>query len=148
MLQGDFSMTNVEELHEKLMARGQHPVFDNNTQAILEEVGYHLDEAHTDKYRELRKKNVDGREIPQIISAELNLFDVIEKSCKDWDGGYVIMGAVGNGDFFCLRDPNGIRHCYYIQTKAREHDENFLAGTKPDIFHLGIANGQNTVFGV
>lgn len=116
MLQGDFSMTNVEELHEKLMARGQHPVFDTNTQAILEEVGYHLDEAHTDKYRELRNKNVDGREIPQLISAELNLFDVIGKSCKDWDGGYVIMGAVGNGDFFCLRDPNGIRHCYYVQT--------------------------------
>lgn len=116
MLQGDYSMTNVEELHEKLMARGQHPVFDTNTQAILEEVGYYLDEAHTDKYRELRNKNVDGREIPQIISAELNLFDVIEKACKDWDGGYVIMGAVGNGDFFCLRDPHGIRHCYYILT--------------------------------
>ncbi|MBQ2116413.1 MAG: hypothetical protein II193_07495, partial [Lachnospiraceae bacterium] len=59
---------------------------------------------------------MDGREIPQIISAELNLFDVIGKSCKDWDGGYVIMGAVGNGDFFCLRDPHGIRHCYYVKT--------------------------------
>ena len=102
MLQGDFSMTNVEELHERLMARGQHPVFDNNTQAVLEEVGYYLDEAHTDKYRELRKKEIDGREIPQIISAELNLFDVIGKSCKDWDGGYVLMGAVSCPSVFFL----------------------------------------------
>ncbi len=116
MLQGDFSMTNVSELHEKLIARGQHPVFDTNTQAILEEVGYYLDEAHTDHYRQLRNQNVDGRDIPAIISAELNLFDVISKASRDWDGGYTIMGGVGNGDFFCLRDPHGIRYCYYVLT--------------------------------
>ncbi|MBR1997304.1 MAG: amidophosphoribosyltransferase [Akkermansia sp.] len=116
MLQGDMGITNLEELHQKLISRGQHPVFGTAIQTLLEEVGYYLDEAHTDIYRSLRDKKVDGQEIPHIISAELDLFDIISKASRDWDGGYCLTGAVGNGDFFCLRDPNGIRHCHYILT--------------------------------
>ena len=26
------------------------------------------------------------------------------------------MGAIGNGDYFCLRDPHGIRPCHYLIT--------------------------------
>ncbi|MBE6435581.1 MAG: amidophosphoribosyltransferase [Akkermansiaceae bacterium] len=116
MLQGDMGITNLEELHQKLISRGQHPVFGTAIQTLLEEVGYYLDEAHTDIYRSLRDKKVDGQEIPHIISAELDLFDIISKASRDWDGGYCLTGAVGNGDFFCLRDPHGIRHCHYILT--------------------------------
>ena len=116
MLQGTMGITNISELHEKLISRGQHPVFGTDIQTLLEEVGYYLDEAHTDLYRQLRDRNVDGREIPNIISAELDLYDIIGKATKDWDGGYTITGGVGNGDFFCLRDPHGIRYCYYVLT--------------------------------
>lgn len=116
MLMGTMGITNVEELHQKLISRGQHPVYGPDIQTLMEEVGYYLDEAHTDLYRQLRDKNVDGREIPNIISAELDLFDIVSKASKDWDGGYTIMGGVGNGDFFCLRDPHGIRYCYYVLT--------------------------------
>ena len=116
MMQGNMGITNISELHEKLISRGQHPVFGADIQTLMEEVGYYLDEAHTDLYRQLRDKNVDGREIPHIISAELDLFDIIGKASKEWDGGYTIMGGIGNGDFFCLRDPHGIRYCYYILT--------------------------------
>lgn len=116
MLQGTMGITNISELHEKLISRGQHPVFGTDIQTLLEEVGYYLDEAHTDLYRQLRDRNVDGREIPNIISAELDLYDIIGKASKDWDGGYTITGCVGNGDFFCLRDPHGIRYCYYVLT--------------------------------
>ncbi len=116
MMQGNMGITNISELHEKLISRGQHPVFGPDIQTLMEEVGYYLDEAHTDLYRQLRDKNVDGREIPHIISAELDLFDIIGKASKDWDGGYTIMGGIGNGDFFCLRDPHGIRYCYYVLT--------------------------------
>lgn len=116
MMQGNMGITNISELHEKLISRGQHPVFGPDIQTLMEEVGYYLDEAHTDLYRQLRDKKVDGREIPHIISAELDLFDIIGKASKDWDGGYTIMGGIGNGDFFCLRDPHGIRYCYYVLT--------------------------------
>ncbi len=116
MMQGNMGITNISELHQKLISRGQHPVFGTDIQTLLEEVGYYLDEAHTDIYRQLRDRNVDGQEIPNIISAELDLYDIISKASKDWDGGYTIMGGVGNGDFFCLRDPHGIRYCYYVLT--------------------------------
>ncbi len=116
MLQGDMGITNLEELHQKLISRGQHPVFGTAIQTLLEEVGYYLDEAHTDLYRQLRDQNVDGREIPNIISSKLDLYDIVSKASRDWDGGYCLTGAIGNGDFFCLRDPNGIRHCHYILT--------------------------------
>ncbi len=116
MLLGNFNMTNADELNRTLIERGQHPVFDTDTQAVLEEIGYYLDEAHTDIYRELRDKKTPGREIPCVISRRLDLYDIIGKASQNWDGGYCVMGAVGNGDFFCLRDPHGIRPCHYVLT--------------------------------
>lgn len=57
-----------------------------------------------------------GPEIPHAISSRLNIQEIIHNSAKQWDGGYAIMGAIGNGDYFCLRDPHGIRPCHYLIT--------------------------------
>lgn len=111
MVQGNFNMTNTGELNRKMMERGQHPVFDTDTQTVLEEIGFHLDEAHTDLYHELRVKGMDGKDIPVQISERLDLHKVISESAQAWDGGYAICGAVGNGDMFVMRDPRGIRPC-------------------------------------
>lgn len=116
MLLGNFNMTNVSELNRRLIERGQHPVFGTDTQTVLEEIGFYLDEAHTDIYRELRDSGVPGAEIPNIIARRLDMVDIIRKSTCGWDGGFTILGAVGCGDFFCLRDPHGIRPCHYIRT--------------------------------
>lgn len=115
MLLGNFNMTNAPELNRKLIERGQHPIFGTDTQTVLEEIGYYLDEAHTDIYRELRN-TMPGKEIPREISRRLDLYDIVGKASRAWDGGFCIMGGVGNGDFFCLRDPHGIRPCHYILT--------------------------------
>ncbi len=113
MVLGNFNMTNAPELNQRLINRGQHPIFGTDTQTVLEEVGYYLDEAHTDIYREMRNK-IAGREMPEEISSRLDIFDIIGKASQGWDGGFCIMGGTGNGDFFCLRDPHGIRPCHYI----------------------------------
>lgn len=115
MLLGNFNMTNAPELNRKLIERGQHPIFGTDTQTVLEEIGYYLDEAHTDIYRELRG-TIPGEKIPQEISKRLDMYDIVGKASQAWDGGFCIMGAVGNGDFFCLRDPHGIRPCHYVMT--------------------------------
>ncbi len=115
MLLGNFNMTNAPELNRKLIERGQHPIFGTDTQTVLEEIGYYLDEAHTDIYRELRN-TMPGQDIPREISRRLDLYDIVSKASRAWDGGFCIMGGVGNGDFFCLRDPHGIRPCHYILT--------------------------------
>lgn len=115
MVLGNFNMTNARDLNHHLIQRGQHPVFDTDTQTVLEEIGYHLDEAHDAIYRRERDLETDGALIPSIISRELDLRRILEKCGRIWDGGYAIAGVVGNGDAFVLRDPNGIRPCHYYE---------------------------------
>ncbi len=115
MVLGNFNMTNAADLNHHLINRGQHPVFGIDTQTVLEEIGYHLDEQHDDLYRRERDKGTEGREIPGIISKELNVGEIIRQCGSIWDGGYAIAGVVGNGDGFVFRDPNGIRPCHYYE---------------------------------
>ena len=114
MVMGNFNMTNAAELNEVLINRGQHPVFGTDTQTVLEEIGYHLDEEHTDLYRELRDSGVPGAEMPEKISAALDVPKLVAESAAAWDGGYTICGAIGNGDMFVMRDPRGIRPCHML----------------------------------
>ena len=115
MVLGNFNMTNTRQLNDTMRRRGQHPVVDTDTQTVLEEVGFHLDEAHTHLYHQLRDAKMDGLEIPAEISRRLNVAQIIRESAEIWDGGYAIAGAIGNGDLFVMRDPNGIRPCFYVQ---------------------------------
>lgn len=116
MVMGNFNMTNVAELNDVLIRRGQHPVFGTDTQTVLEEIGYHLDEHHTDLYRCLRDQGVPGPEIPEKISAALDVPRLVAESAASWDGGYTICGVIGNGDMFVMRDPRGIRPCHMLVT--------------------------------
>ena len=117
MVLGNFNMTNAAELNQVLLERGQHPIFGTDTQTVLEEIGYHLDEAHTDLYRKLRDSGTDGRDMPERISEELNIAQIVGESAQAWDGGYSICGVVGNGDMFVMRDPHGIRPCHMLVTE-------------------------------
>lgn len=114
MLAGNFNMTNVHQLNSRLVARGAHPIFDTDTQTVLEEIGYHLDEEHQRLYHELRDQGVPSHEISAIISERLDPIDILRQAAEGWDGGYVLAGMIGNGDSFVMRDPNGIRPAFYI----------------------------------
>ena len=46
MLAGNFNLTNTAELNDSLIAIGQHPIFATDTQAILERIGFCLDDEH------------------------------------------------------------------------------------------------------
>ncbi len=115
MVMGNFNLTNTAALNHIMMQRGQHPVFGTDTQTVLEEIGFQLDEAHTQLYHELRDAGMPGAEIPGHISRRLDVPALIEKSAALWDGGYTIVGVIGNGDLFVMRDPNGIRPCFYYE---------------------------------
>lgn len=112
---GNFNLTNTEELNRSLIAMGQHPIFATDTQAILEKIGFFLDEEHEDIYRFLRKRDIGGAELSQRISEDLDVTRVITRAAQKWDGGYVLCGLIGNGDAFVVRDPSGIRPCFYFQ---------------------------------
>lgn len=112
MLAGNFTITNEKELNNSLIERGQHPIFGTDTQAVLEELGFHLDEAHDRIYRQMRDQKMQGHRIPKIISNELDPVQILRDATQGWDGGYAIAGLIGNGDAFVMRDPQGIRPCF------------------------------------
>jgi amidophosphoribosyltransferase len=115
MVMGNFNLTNTSELDSMMRRRGQHPVTGTDTQSVLEEIGFQLDEAHTVLYHQLRDEGIALEDISSIINEQLDVLDVVKKSAAHWDGGYAIVGVVGNGDMFVMRDPNGIRPCFYYE---------------------------------
>ena len=114
---GNFNLTNTRELNESLIGMGQHPIFATDTQAILEKIGFYLDEEHEDIYRFLRKRELTGEELSRRISEDLDPARVLTRASQNWDGGYVLCGLIGNGDAFVARDPSGIRPCHYFQNE-------------------------------
>ena len=112
---GNFNLTNTADLNKSLIGIGQHPVFATDTQAILEKIGFFLDEEHEDIYRYLRTRKLAGDELSNRISEDLDLTRVLTRASEGWDGGYVLCGLVGNGDAFVARDPSGIRPCHWFQ---------------------------------
>jgi amidophosphoribosyltransferase len=112
---GNFNMTNTVELNESLIALGQHPIFATDTQALLEKIGFYLDEEHEDLYRSLRSTGMKGVEMSRKISEDLDIARVITRSAQKWDGGYTLCGLIGNGDAFVARDPSGIRPCWHFE---------------------------------
>lgn len=112
---GNFNLTNTTELNASLTAMGQHPIFATDTQAVLEKIGFFLDEEHEDLYRQLRGRGLAGEEISKRIDIDLNLSRVFTRASKKWDGGYTLCGLTGNGDAFVARDPSGIRPCFYFK---------------------------------
>jgi amidophosphoribosyltransferase len=114
---GNFNLTNTDELNQSLIAMGQHPIFETDTQAILEKIGFFLDEEHEDIYRFLRKRDLAGDELSRRISEDLDVTRVITRASQKWDGGYVLCGVIGNGDAFVVRDPSGIRPCFWFQNE-------------------------------
>ncbi len=114
LLAGNFNMTNTEDLNQEMIASGQHPIFDTDTQSILESIGSSLDQEHDRIWEELSTKSLTGRELSRAVGEAMDPVETLLQTTRSWDGGYVIAGLIGNGDCFLLRDPTGIRPCYYF----------------------------------
>ncbi|MHC1776779.1 MAG: amidophosphoribosyltransferase [Lentimicrobium sp.] len=115
VLAGNFNMTNVDELFEKLLDLGQYPVETSDTITILEKIGHFLDEENERLYDRFKNEGYSKREITGMIASSLDLPDILRRASSNWDGGYAIAGMFGHGDAFILRDPSGIRPAFYYQ---------------------------------
>ncbi len=114
MLAGNFNLTNSDELNDRLIEKGHHPLFDTDTQAILEELGCNLDELHDDVRLKLAQESrLTGPEFANRIADELDPAEMMRRSARHWDGGYALAGMLGSGDCFAVRDPSGIRPLHY-----------------------------------
>jgi amidophosphoribosyltransferase len=115
VLAGNFNMTNVDELFEKLLDLGQYPVETSDTITILEKIGHFLDDENERLYDKFKLEGHSKREITGMIASTLDVPDILRRAASNWDGGYAIAGMFGHGDAFILRDPAGIRPAFYYQ---------------------------------
>ncbi|HEX7411955.1 MAG TPA: hypothetical protein VF298_07435, partial [Bacteroidales bacterium] len=113
VLAGNFNMTNVDELFQKLVELGQYPVETSDTITILEKIGHFLDEANEDLYFSFKDKGLSKQESTKHIARDINIQEILQKASANWDGGYAIVGMFGHGDAFVMRDPAGIRPAFY-----------------------------------
>lgn len=115
VLAGNFNLTNMDEMMEKIISLGQHPVKTADTAIILEKIGHFLDREVERLFKYYKLEGFDNMTITNKIAEELDLNNVLQQASKRWDGGYVMGGMLGHGDAFVLRDPNGIRPCFYYK---------------------------------
>ncbi len=94
---GNFNLVNTDALFDMLQQMPDSPLKESDLGAMIETVHHFLG---------LPENNgPEGLDIEKILYQATSLFD----------GGYVFCGLVGNGDSFVMRDPNGIRPCYYYK---------------------------------
>lgn len=112
---GNFNMTNVDEIFEKITATGQHPRKYSDTYIILEQLGHRLDREVERLFAESKQEGMEGMDITNYIEERIDLSNVLRTASKDWDGGYVMCGITGSGEMFSLRDPWGIRPAFWYK---------------------------------
>lgn len=114
LLCGNFTMTNVDEIFNYVVAQGQHPRYYADTFIILEQLGSALD---AENYRLSTKYRQEGHTglLNDLIEDNLDIAGILRREAPLWDGGYVMCGQTGSGDMFALRDPKGIRPAFYYK---------------------------------
>lgn len=133
LLCGNFNITNVEEVFSKVVEKGQHPRIYSDTVILLEQIGYYLDKENQRLYDQFKAEGFDGVALTNKIEDNIDFANVIKEPSKTWDGGFVICGADGSGDIFILRDPNGIRPCFYYLD-----DEAFVAASERPVIQTAM----------
>ena len=133
LLCGNFNITNVEEVFSKVVEEGQHPRIYSDTVILLEQIGYYLDKENQRLYDKFKAEGFDGVALTNKIEDNIDIANVIKEPSKTWDGGFVICGADGSGDIFILRDPNGIRPCFYYLD-----EEVFVAASERPVIQTAM----------
>ena len=92
---GNFNLVNTDELFSMLHQHPSGTMRESDLGAMIETIHHFLclADAHN--------------------PASLYIETILNNATSLFDGGYVFSGLIGNGDSFVMRDPNGIRPCYY-----------------------------------
>ncbi len=115
VLAGNFNMTNVDELFQQLVKLGQYPKRKADTVTVLEKIGHFLDDEVQRLFNWYKPDGYSNQEVNELIFENLDVLRLLKRACKKFDGGYSIMGLIGHGDAFVIRDPGGIRPAFYYK---------------------------------
>ena len=125
LVAGNFNLTNIDEMLEKLISLGQHPVNTTDTAIVLEKIGKFLDREVQELFEKHKLNKESNIQITESVSKEMDLQKVLAKSVKHFDGGYAFCGITGNGCAFVVRDESGIRPAFWY-----ENDEIVVAASE------------------
>lgn len=112
---GNFNMTNIEEIFEKLTRQGQCPRIYSDSYIMLELMGHRLDREVERNFVEAQKRGLESTDITDYINSNVKMSNVLKTTMADFDGGYVVCGLTGSGEMFSMRDPWGIRPAFYYK---------------------------------
>ena len=110
---GNFNMTNIDEIFDKIVQQGQSPRIYSDSYITLELMGHRLDREVERCYAEAKEKELENRAVTQYIEDNVQMANVLRTTMSDYDGGYVMCGMTGSGEMFAMRDPWGIRPAFY-----------------------------------
>ena len=110
---GNFNMTNIDEIFQKMLTRGMFPRIYSDGYTLLELMGHRLDREAERNFVEAKAQGLDGMELTHYIDEHMDMANVLKTSMPDFDGGYVMCGLTGSGEMFSMRDPWGIRPAFY-----------------------------------
>ncbi len=110
---GNFNMTNISEIFKHLTDLGQCPRVYNDSYITLEFMGHRLDREVERNYVDAKTLGLEGSKITEYIDKHVEIGNVLRTTMPLFDGGYVICGLTGSGEFFSMRDPHGIRPAFY-----------------------------------
>ena len=112
---GNFNMTNSKQLLNDLVDLGQHPKEFTDTVTVMEKIGHFLEDEVSDLYIKAKEAGFSKKDASPFIEEHLDIQRILQRSAKNWDGGYAMAGLLGHGDAFVLRDPSAIRPAFYYQ---------------------------------
>ena len=112
---GNFNMTNINEIFEKIVKQGQSPRIYSDSYITLELMGHRLDREVERLYAEAKRKGLEDTDITHYIEADVQIANVLCTTMGDYDGGYVMCGMTGSGEMFAMRDPWGIRPAFFYR---------------------------------
>ena len=112
---GNFNMTNIEEIFDKLVGMGMSPRIYSDSYITLEYMGHRLDREVERNYVQAKQKGLEGSCITDYIDNNVEMGNVLKTSMPDFDGGYVMCGLTGSGEMFSMRDPWGIRPAFFYK---------------------------------
>lgn len=110
---GNFNMTNVEQVFQKLTDQGQYPRIYSDTYIMLELMGHRLDREVERNFVDAKAKGLEGMDVTKYIDENVDMGNVLRTTMPSFDGGYVVCGLTGSGELFSMRDPWGIRPAFY-----------------------------------
>ena len=110
---GNFNMTNIDEIFQKITDQGQCPRIYSDSYITLELMGHRLDREVERNFVEAKEQGLENTAITRYIEDNVKMSNVLKTTMTDFDGGYVMCGLTGSGEMFAVRDPWGIRPAFY-----------------------------------